>query len=334
MAGTFAIILTVATLITAIFWFLEKFRWKPARQRKVEEVRKQHNGEIDGKILAEVGKPKGWVESISSFFPVLFVVFVIRSFLFEPFQIPSGSMMQTLLIGDFIAVQKYSYGLRDPVTNTVLISTGHPKRGDVAVFKHPNNPQMDLIKRVVGLPGDKIIYLINEKKVLIYPACQTNDANCVGGQKSEPLDLHYTQPQPSNWKEVHQEFKTSPNFYTLEQYADKGIVDSQSVVALNMNIQQETLGDKPHEILTTQGSHEDPNYFYRQNGQPIATWIVPKDHYFMMGDNRDNSGDSRYFGFVPEQNFVGRATAIWISFEKQPDEWPTGIRFSRIGGIH
>ncbi|MCX8730414.1 signal peptidase I [Gilliamella sp. B2969] len=333
MAGIFAIILTLATFITGIFWFLEKFKWKPARQRKVEEVRQQCNGEVDGKILAEVGKPNGWIETLSSFFPVLFIVFVIRSFLFEPFQIPSGSMMQTLLVGDFIAVQKYSYGLRDPITNTVLIPTGHPKRGDVAVFKHPNVPQMDLIKRVVGLPGDKIVYSVNDKKIFIYPACQTSDLNCVG-QKAQPLDLHYTEPKPSDWKEVHREMKANPNFYTLEQYAKQDIVNSRSVVSLDMKIQQETLGEQPHDILTTQGSQEDPNYFYHQDGQPIATWVVPQGHYFMMGDNRDNSGDSRYFGFVPEENFVGRATAIWISFEKQPNEWPTGIRFSRIGGIH
>ncbi|MWP48277.1 MULTISPECIES: signal peptidase I [unclassified Gilliamella] len=333
MAGIFAIILATATFITGIFWFLEKFKWKPARQRKVEEIRTQSNGEADGKLLAEIGKPKVWVENLASFFPVLFVVFFIRSFLYEPFQIPSGSMMQTLLIGDFIAVEKYAYGLRDPITNTVIIPTGHPKRGDVAVFKHPNVPQMDLIKRVVGLPGDKVVYLVKEKKIVIYPACQTTDTDCKG-QQSKPLDLHYSEPKPSNWKEVHEQFKTSPSFYTLQQYADKGITDTSSVVTLNMDIQQETLGDKPHDILITQGSQEDPNYYYHQKDQPIATWVVPQGHYFMMGDNRDNSGDSRYFGFVPEGNFVGKATAIWISFEKQPDEWPTGIRFSRIGGIH
>ena len=332
MANIFAIILTTATFITAIFWFLEKFRWKPARQRKVEEIRKQTNGEIDGRVLAEVGKPKGWVENLSSFFPVLFVVFVIRSFIYEPFQIPSGSMMQTLLVGDFIAVQKFSYGLRDPITNTVLISTGHPKRGEIAVFKHPDGSNRDIIKRVVGLPGDKIVYLSKEKKILIYPACQTSDNNCVG-QQSEPLDLHYTQPQSSNWKEVD-EWKQNPDFYTIKQYKDKGIVDSQTRITFDMTIQQETLGQFTHDILTTPRKMEDPTYFYHQKGQPLATWVVPQGNYFMMGDNRDNSGDSRYFGFVPEENFVGRATAIWISFEKQPDEWPTGIRFSRIGGIH
>ncbi|MWN31620.1 MULTISPECIES: signal peptidase I [unclassified Gilliamella] len=332
MAGMFAIILTTATFITGIFWFLEKFKWKPARQRKVEEIRTQSNGEVDGKILAEVGKPKVWVENLASFFPVLFVVFFIRSFLYEPFQIPSGSMMQTLLIGDFIAVEKYAYGLRDPITNTVIIPTGHPKRGDVAVFKDPNMPERDLIKRVVGLPGDKIVYLDKEKKIVIYPACQTTDTNCKG-QQSQPLDLHYSEPRLSNWKEVYKRFKQTPNFYTLEQYADKGITDSASVVTLNIYVQQETLGDKPHDILITPDAQENTNY-YHQSGQPTATWVVPQGHYFMMGDNRDNSSDSRYFGFVPEGNFVGKATAIWISFEKQPDEWPTGIRFSRIGGIH
>ncbi|MDF7667213.1 signal peptidase I [Orbaceae bacterium ESL0727] len=333
MAGTFAIILTFATLITGIFWGLEKFKWKPARQRKVEEVRQQCNGDIDGSILAEVGKPKGWVEGLASFFPVLFVVFIIRSFIYEPFQIPSGSMMQTLLIGDFIAVEKYAYGIRDPLMNNVLIETGKPQRGDVAVFKHPNGSQMDLIKRVVGLPGDKIVYLVKEKQLLIYPACQTNDQNCTG-QQLEPLDLHYSEPEASQWKEVHNRFKPNPNFYTLTQYKQENITDSESIATFDMNIQQETLGKVTHTILLTQNTQEDPSYFYHQNNQPLATWVVPEGNYFMMGDNRDNSGDSRYFGFVPEKNFVGRASVIWISFEKQPDEWPTGVRFNRIGRIH
>ncbi len=333
MAGTFAIILTLATLITGIFWCLEKFKWKPARQRKVEAVRQQCNGDIDGKILAEVAKPKGWIEGLASFFPVLFVVFVIRSFIYEPFQIPSGSMMQTLLVGDFIVVEKYSYGLRNPITNNELIATGKPKRGDVAVFKHPNVPNMDLIKRVVGLPGDKIVYLVKEKQLLIYPACQASDNNCQG-QQSQPLDLHYTPLENSDWKQVHEQFKSSPNFYTLEQYNEKGFDKDDSFGKFDMKIRQETLGDVSHNILITEDLQEDPSYYYHQNGQPIATWVVPDHSYFMMGDNRDNSGDSRYFGFVPEQNFVGRASAIWISFEKQPDQWPTGIRFSRIGKIH
>lgn len=333
MANTFAIILTIATLITGIFWFLEKYRWKPARQRKVEEVRKQCNGDIDGKVLAEVGKPKGWVESLASFFPVLFVVLVIRSFLYEPFQIPSGSMMKTLLVGDFIAVQKYSYGLRDPITNTVIISTGHPKRGDIAVFKHPDGSKLDLIKRVIGLPGDKIVYSVEQKKIFIYPACRSTDKNCIG-QESKPLNMNYSEPKLSDWKQVNRQSKSNPDFYTLEDYKERGIVDSNSLRSFDMQVQQETIGDNTHDILTTKGIMEKPEYFFHQKGQPIATWVVPEGNYFMMGDNRDNSGDSRYFGFVPESNFVGKATAIWISFEKQPNEWPTGIRFSRIGGIH
>lgn len=331
MAVIFAIILTSATLITGIFWLLEKFIWKPARQRKVEFVRSQSNGDIDGKILGEVGKPNAFLEGLGSFFPVLFVVFVIRSFIFEPFQIPSGSMMQTLLIGDFIVVQKYSYGLRNPITNNILISTGKPQRGDVAVFKHPNDPQMDLIKRVVGLPGDKIVYSIENKQVMIYPACQATDENCVG-QRSEPLNLNYSELQDSDWLEVYKPLSNSPSFYTLQQYHEQS--DLNSADAVQMKIRHETLKNVTHNILVTPNKPEYAAYYYHQDGQPMATWVVPENSYFMMGDNRDNSADSRYFGFVPEQNFVGKATAIWISFEKQPDEWPTGIRFSRIGGIH
>ncbi|MDF7671270.1 signal peptidase I [Orbaceae bacterium ESL0721] len=332
MAGNFAIILTFVTLITGIFWCLEKFRWKPARQRKVEAVRQQCNGDIDGKILAEVGKPKGWIEFLSSFFPILFIVFIIRSFLYEPFQIPSGSMMQTLLIGDFIAVEKYAYGLRNPLTNQVIIPTGKPERGDVAVFKHPNGTQMDLVKRVVGLPGDKIVYLFKEKQLLIYPACQPTDTNCVGQQK-EPLDLDYSMAKESNWVEVYHQLQNTPNFYTVKQYEQKQ-ADPTILGSFNLKIKQETLGKVKHTILLNPKKLEDPSAFYHQTNQPRATWVVPEGNYFMMGDNRDNSGDSRYFGFVPEENFIGRASIIWLSFDKQPDEWPTGFRFSQIGRIH
>lgn len=331
MAGMFAIILTLATFGTGILWFLEKFKWKPARQRKVEEVRKQTDGKIDGKILAQVGSPKGWVDSLASFFPVLFVVFVIRSFLFEPFQIPSGSMMPTLLVGDFIAVQKYSYGLKDPITNTTIIPTGHPERGDIAVFKDPRNPTVDFVKRVVGVPGDKIVYQPSTKELMIYPACEVADSDCKA-QQSRALNLHYSNITVSDWKEVFSEKQT--NFYTDEQYKTLDLPKDGSVLAFALNTRQETLGEQQHDLLLLPMSVHGLSDLYKQDGQKAGEWVVPDGYYFMMGDNRDNSDDSRFWGFVPEKNFVGKVSAIWISFEKQPNEWPTGIRFSRIGGVH
>lgn len=329
MAGIFAIILTLATFITGVLWFLERFKWAPARQRKVEAVRKQTDGNIDGAILAEVGKPKSWVDSLSSLFPILFVVFVIRSFLYEPYQIPSGSMMPTLLIGDFIVVQKYAYGLKDPVTNTTFIATGKPLRGDLAVFKHPNVPQMDLIKRVVGLPGDKLVYLPDEKQLLIYPACQPEGCQ---GQQSEPLDLKYGSVSKSDWKEVFT--KNSTNFYTNEAFAQLKSGLSPAAMTFDLNTRQEQVNGHGHQLLLLPMAVYGTKDFYKQTGQQPGEWVVPAGHYFMMGDNRDNSDDSRFWGFVPEANLVGRASAIWMSFDKQPDEWPTGIRFSRIGGIN
>lgn len=333
MAGMFAIILTFATFITGILWCLERYRWQPARQRKVEMVRQQTEGNIDGKILADVGKPNGIVDFFASIFPVLLFVFVIRSFIIEPFQIPSGSMMPTLLVGDFIAVEKYAYGIKDPITNTTIIPIGHPQRGDIAVFKYPNNPKIDYVKRVVGLPGDKIVYNSDSKQLRIYPACHPEDNQCIGQQKT-PLDLNYSTVNISDWTQVFGEnASTGSNFYTQEQFASQFPANNK-ILNLKLNQRQETLGDKVHDILLLPINLYQGSTFYRQPGQQFGEWIVPAGHYFMLGDNRDNSEDSRFWGFVPERNLVGRVSAIWLSLEKQPNEWPTGIRFSRIGGVN
>ncbi|VEA69584.1 Signal peptidase I [Serratia rubidaea] len=177
MANMFALILAIATLVTGIIWCLERFKWAPARRAKIAAVNEQTDGTLDDKTLAKVAKQPGWVETGASVFPVLLLVFVVRSFVYEPFQIPSGSMMPTLLIGDFILVEKYAYGIKDPITQTTLIETGHPKRGDIAVFKYPLNPKLDYIKRVVGLPGDKVSYDPVNKRVTVQPACD-NGQSC------------------------------------------------------------------------------------------------------------------------------------------------------------
>lgn len=214
------------------------------------------------------------VEYAKSFFPVILVVFVIRSFIAEPFKIPSGSMMPTLLAGDYILVNKYTYGLRLPVLNKVFIDIGEPKHGDVAVFHFPPNPKIDYIKRVVGLPGDRIQY--ENKRLSI---------------NNQLLELT-----------------------EVEQSQVDGLISTHY---------QEQLIDAAHDILVYDlPNRYEPNSYGDKllNGEEIT---VPEDHYFVMGDNRDNSSDSRVWGFVPDDNLVGKAFFIWFNFDE----------FSRIGNL-
>ncbi len=212
------------------------------------------------------------VETAHSFFPILLIVLILRSFIAEPFRIPSGSMMPTLLIGDFILVNKFTYGIRLPVLYTKLIDINEPERGDVVVFRFPKNPEVDYIKRLVGIPGDRVAYY--DKKVYI------------------------------NGKLARQ--------VLLGQYHGVG----QGTNMSGASHITENLAGKEHDILII-------------NGQPTVegVFVVPEGHYFMMGDNRDNSNDSRYWGFVPEQNLVGKAFFIWMNWDWQNK----GVGFDRIG---
>lgn len=318
MANMFALILAIATLVTGIVWCIDKFKWAPARRAK------RAAAQAEGIAETKADKQPGWVETTASVFPVLFVVFVVRSFIYEPFQIPSGSMMPTLLIGDFILVEKYAYGIKDPITQTTLIETGHPKRGDIAVFKYPKDPSLDYIKRVVGLPGDRVVYDPLSKTVSIQPAC-------AGGTPCDKaLAVTYSDVQPSDFIQTFSGFsgnEVGNGFYQVPQ-------GESMQGGLRLATRNETLGDVTHRILLVTQAQSQPGSYYQQPGQPQSSWVVPQGMYFMMGDNRDNSADSRYWGFVPERNLVGKATAIWMSFDKQEGEWPTGVRLSRIGGIH
>jgi signal peptidase I len=304
MANTFSLLLIGATLLTGLVWLLDRFvllRW---RQRRVLAAESATGKALDAGTIETLMREPGWVEQCKGVFPVIAAVLVLRSFLFEPFQIPSGSMMPTLLVGDFILVQKFAYGVKEPLNNSTLLETGHPKRGDVVVFKYPEEPTVDYIKRVVGLPGDRIIY--RNKQLFIQPACAA------------------AQDCPAIAK-VEQTFLSSGDFIQggvpLERY-------------------QEQLGNVSHRILK---NPQQPDYvpmYFHQPGNEADEWVVPEGHYFAMGDNRDNSKDSRFWGFVPERNLVGKAVFIWISFEFERDPgspipgWiPTGVRFNRIGGI-
>ncbi|ASO29971.1 signal peptidase I [Vibrio anguillarum] len=298
MANTFSLILVIVTLVTGIVWVLEKLVWAKKRQQKMAAIEAQTNG-LDGKLSAKISAQPWWIENSVSIFPVIAFVLVLRSFVYEPFQIPSGSMMPTLLVGDFILVEKYAYGLKDPVWRTQLVETGKPERGDVVVFKYPPQPSIDYIKRVVGMPGDTVRY-------------SSNKEICIQAQGSTECK----QVKLSNVEES--EF--NPNGIPLIQVNEK-------------------LGQVEHQILINPLRRDRVDAYQPRHG--VNEWVVPQGQYFVMGDNRDNSADSRYWGFVPEANLVGKAVGIWISFEFErgadsvlPSWIPTGVRFNRIGGIN
>jgi signal peptidase I len=245
----FSLILVLATAVTGAVWggYVAWLRWSGKEQAREPTI----------------------VEYSRSFFPILLLVLLVRSFLFEPFRIPSSSMMPTLLVGDFIFVNKYVYGLRLPVTNTKILDIGEPDRGDVIVFRLPSDPSTNYIKRLVGLPGDTIRYA-NQRL--------------------------YINDQP-----VEHVIKGA---YSNDQQPDSLVFG-------------EHLGSVQHDILL----------WRFPNSRGDGTFVVPAGYYFMMGDNRDNSQDSRFIGPIPEANIVGRAVRIWMNWS-----FPGMPKWSRIGG--
>ncbi len=217
-----------------------------------------------------------WIEYPKSFFPVILIVFLLRSFLVEPFKIPTGSMVPTLLVGDFILVNKFSYGIRLPLVNKKIVSIGEPGRGDVMVFRFPEDPSIDYIKRVVGVPGDKIAY------------------------ESKRLTINGI-PQPR--KQVADYLNRERIHYSAQYQETLGGVEHA--------ILQES--DAPMAVPFTRPFPFRENCNYNVEG---VTCTVPPGHYFVMGDNRDNSADSRVWGFVPDENIVGKAFFIWFNFNE------------------
>jgi signal peptidase I len=250
----FALILFCLLLVSGAIWVADVF--------------------VFSKRRAPEDKDPWWVEYGASFFPVILLVFVLRSFIVEPFKIPSGSMIPTLLVGDFILVNKFTYGIRLPVINKKIIEVGQPQRGDVMVFRYPEDPSLDYIKRVVGIPGDKVAY--------------QNKRLTINGQ-------------PVETRRVDDYLQTERLKYS-KQFIEKP-----------EGIEHRTLNDDdaPGFISdATQFPHRQDCLY--NNAGVICT--VPAGHYFMMGDNRDNSRDSRFWGFVPEENIVGKAFFIWLNF--------------------
>jgi signal peptidase I len=260
----FAALLVGLTALTGGIWLLDHLLFATARAERELPA----GSEKKEPLLVEYAR---------SFFPVILIVLLVRSFLAEPFRIPSSSMMPTLLIGDFILVNKFAYGLRLPVLDTKIVPIGEPERGDVVVFRYPKNPSQDYIKRVVGLPGDEIVY--------------RNKTLYLNGEAV-----------------VHE---------GLGRYIGEGSGRDMT----GAELKRETLGAVDHEILQRSG----PSFVPQGEGQ----WIVPPGHYFVMGDNRDNSEDSRYWGFVPEGHLVGKAFLIWMNWDGRNG----GIDFGRLGTV-
>jgi len=268
----FPTIMVIAVFGTGMIWALDALVWAPKR-RQLASAGAGGSADVAGQQITEqaVREPI-IVEYSRSLFPVILIVLILRSFIVEPFRIPSGSMMPTLLVGDFILVNKFAYGIRLPVINTKIINIGEPKRGDVVVFRYPNDPSTDYIKRVIGLPGDRIAYY--NKKVYV------------------------------NGKEFPQQEQA------IYEGVGSGIGESGSHLK-NENI----LGVKHHILI----NDDKPTINY--------DFVVPAHHYFVMGDNRDNSNDSRFWGYVPEENLVGKAFMIWMNW----DTANNGVNWHRIG---
>jgi len=267
----FETILVVLTLATGIIWALDKWVWR--------------RGHVRGDNLLDSDREPWVIETARSFFPVLALVLVLRSWVAEPFRIPSGSMIPSLHVGDFILVNKFAYGLRLPITNTKFVPVGEPKRGDVVVFKFPgmapDDPEKgtDFVKRVIGLPGDRVSYHMGVLQINGAPVAYTQ------GQHVDQL-----------------------------QGEGEGMAGESTVPS---ELLQEQLPGRPHPVVVA-----DESLHLGAQGDGDA--VVPAGHYFVMGDNRDNSLDGRFWGMLPEANLRGKAFLVWMS-------WDHGVNFKRIG---
>ncbi|MEO6824408.1 MAG: signal peptidase I [Nitrosospira sp.] len=219
-----------------------------------------------------------WVEYPKSFFPVILIVFFLRSFLVEPFKIPSGSMIPTLLVGDFILVNKYTYGIRLPVVNLKIMDVNEPRRGEVMVFRYPENPSMDYIKRIIGVPGDSVTYRDKQLSINNIPV------------KTEP-------------EGEYAYVESGLNYIYTRRYGESLGEHSYSTLINPEVPDMHMAGVRPFPLRE--------NCSYHDSG---FTCTIPEGNYFTMGDNRDSSSDSRYWGFVPERNIVGKAFMIWWNF--------------------
>lgn len=290
VVNSLSIILIGLCLVAGFYAFYYRFILPKRRIKKIIAIQVEEKRLLSDEEARKV-LPKSVVgDFFASIFTTLFVITLFRSFLYEPFQIPSGSMEPTLRVGDFILVNKFSYGIKDPISQATIIHTGEPKRGDIVVFKAPKQPNVDYIKRVIGVEGDKIEYNFLDRTLTVTT------------KEGKVINFSYTDPKPNL------------DFFYYDQF----------------QLERTETGSVTHEVLNNPDPIDYSKYLFIQDNLPLGTWIVPKGQYFMMGDNRDNSEDSRFWGFVPEQNIVGKASVVWFSLDKKQGQWPTGIRFSRI----
>ncbi|WP_079202840.1 signal peptidase I [Pseudomonas sp. CC6-YY-74] len=284
MSLNFPLLLVIAVAVCGALALFDLIFLAPRRRTAIGNYQGQVN-QPDEAVVERLNKEPLLVEYGKSFFPVLAIVLVLRSFLVEPFQIPSGSMKPTLEVGDFILVNKFAYGIRLPVLDIKVIDVDDPQRGDVMVFRYPSDPNINYIKRVVGLAGDRIRYT------------------------------------------------TDKRLFLNDQLVAQQLLGEEPGSLGSVALYGEQLGEAEHLI------RKEMN---RYRAEPGREWVVPQGYYFMMGDNRDNSNDSRYWndpaipqpllGMVPDQNIVGKAFAIWMSW---PDPKLHNLpNFSRVGLIH
>jgi signal peptidase I len=286
--GNFALILFVLTIVSGVIWSFDVFYLARHRRQNADRALAQFDSrnaklqsegiklETQGRaaLEADLLRQPAWIEYSGSFFPVIALVFCLRSFLYEPFKIPSPSMVPSLLVGDLILVNKFTYGIRLPLINKKIIEIHNPQRGDVMVFKYPKDMSLDYIKRVVGTPGDKIVY--------------KNKRLTINGKVSS-----YTQ---------------------LPDYLDEERLTYSKQYLENLSgVEHKILNraEAPDELSNIDDYPMRDACSYNSEGFACT---VPAGHYFMMGDNRDNSADSRYWGFVPDQNIVGKAFFVWMNF--------------------
>jgi signal peptidase I len=293
LLGNFSLILFILTVGTGIVWVLDVFYLVKKRRANADAVLAEFDAR-NAKLAGEGVKPDNngraalqaslmrqptWIEYSGSFFPVIALVFGLRSFLYEPFKIPSTSMVPTLQVGDLILVNKYTYGIRLPILNKKVLEVNDPQRGDVMVFKYPENMTLDYIKRVVGVPGDTVTY--RNKRLIV------------------------------NGEQV--------SYKVLPDYLDEETLSYSKLLTENLNGVAHQILNNPRAPSYVSNPHDFPNRDLCTYDAEGFTCKVPAGQYFMMGDNRDNSLDSRYWGFVPDKNIVGKAFVVWLNLNNFPN---------------